>query len=191
MKIAHPGQKVKIEDISMASFSESASENKINRCKDLYHLQKWRIFMVGEMDNIVVLVNEENVYVSIPIEYVSPVKRIYICGPITGIMNENKESFERYENKFLELGYDVVNPHKLDHDKHQKLHEEFMKVDLPAMFECDVVGLMFGQPWQKSKGCMIEIFNAYSLNIPIIDVETEKEIIFDIQLDYMFQHEKK
>lgn len=40
-------------------------------------------------------------------------KKVYISGPITGQVNSNIEEFQKYEDKFKNLNFEVVNPHKL------------------------------------------------------------------------------
>lgn len=180
------GQKVTISNHSYASFSEGASENKKDRFFNCHHLQEWRIFMIGESDNICVIVNNEGLYVSIPIEHISPVKRIYICGPITGVKNDNVESFTKYATKFSQLGYDVVNPQELNHESaeamkmagenQEKIHSEYMRTDIAELVKCDIIGLMYEQPWNLSKGCKMELSLALQLGLKIIDVETEKEV---------------
>ena len=57
-------------------------------------------------------------------------KKVYICGPITGYSNLNREAFDAAEKILLEKGFDPVNPHKicahLDHKVNS--HADYMRV---------------------------------------------------------------
>lgn len=116
-------------------------------------------------------------------------KKIYLSGPITGIENNNEEEFEKYEDKFLNLGIEVVNPLKLFskyeiEELYRKLikgeitQEEhwsiFMKRDIPEMIKCNVVAAL--KNWNKSRGANIEIKLATDLYIPVVDSETLIEL---------------
>lgn len=185
------GQKVKILSIDKAALSENASGAKTNRFQQGRNWQKmqWTIFMIGESDNIVVIVNEEGLYVSIPIEDLIPQKKVYLAGPMTGILNNNEESFTKYEKELSAKGFDVINPNNLHKEKVIGKHSDFMKVDLPEMIKCDAVALMSSQPFQRSKGCRMEIFLAIELGMPIIDVDTLEVIEFE--QEHFLKYKKK
>lgn len=96
-------------------------------------------------------------------------KKIYISGPITDMPNKNIDEFEKYEQKFNNLNFEVINPHKL----HSPMQIEsftwsdFMRADIKAMMDCDLVAVLPG--WDKSKGANLEVYIARSLAMPIID----------------------
>lgn len=112
-------------------------------------------------------------------------KRVYISGPITGMPNENKEAFQKYEDKFRNIGLEPVNPHKLftekeliEFEKKLKNDEErwaaFMKKDIAELVNCDLIAVLPG--WEKSKGANIEVRIARDLFMPIIDATNLQEL---------------
>lgn len=116
-------------------------------------------------------------------------KSVYIAGPISGIKNDNKEQFEEFQNKFIDLGFHVINPHDLHTDHNTRLmnkklksgeitekehHGYFMRVDLSEMCKCDLVAVL--PEWEKSKGANIEVRTANDINIPVICAVTLKEL---------------
>lgn len=103
-------------------------------------------------------------------------KRVYLSGPITGLPNGNKEAFQAYEDRFVNMQFEVVNPHKLHTEEQEKTFEwsDFMKSDIKALLDCQVVAMMPG--WEKSKGANIEIYIARNLNIPVINADTLNEV---------------
>ncbi len=114
---------------------------------------------------------------------------VYIAGPISGIENGNKEQFKKYQDKFIDLNFYVVNPHDLHSDEDTEFmndrlkfgqitekehHGYFMRIDLHHMCKCDLVAVLPG--WEKSKGANIEVRTANDINIPVICAETFKVI---------------
>lgn len=116
-------------------------------------------------------------------------KKVYISGPMTGIENLNKFEFKKYEEKFKNLNFEVINPHNLfskdevklmdDLLKEKKItfeehHSFFMKRDIKEMMNCDFLTVLNG--WEKSKGANIEVYIARNLKMPIVDSVTLKEL---------------
>ena len=103
-------------------------------------------------------------------------KKVYLSGPITGMSNKNIEEFEKYEEKFRNLNFEVVNPHKLHTKEEEEKYtwSQFMKVDIKAMMDCDFVAVLKG--WEKSKGANLEVYIARNIEMPIIDAVNLKEI---------------
>lgn len=78
-------------------------------------------------------------------------KRVYISGPITGIENY-KELFGNAENKIKYMGYEVINPARIEFDCLS--WDEYMKVDLELLEMCDAVVMLEG--WKNSPGACVE-----------------------------------
>jgi hypothetical protein len=93
--------------------------------------------------------------------------KIYISGQISGL--EYADAFERFEqaeNKFKDDNWDeIVNPMKLNH-KHDKSWENYMLVDIKALFESDAIYML--NNWGNSKGARIERSIAIEMDIIII-----------------------
>jgi len=90
--------------------------------------------------------------------------KIYISGKITGIDNY-AELFQNAEDYLISLGYEVINPVKLNHE-HDKSWESYMKEDIKALLYCDEIYLL--ENYYKSKGAMIERAIAVELGMKVI-----------------------
>jgi len=103
-------------------------------------------------------------------------RKLYLSGPITGMPNLNIDEFQKYEDKFKSLNFEVINPHKLHTEEETKTFEwhNFMRRDIGAMTECDFIVVLKG--WEKSKGANLEVYIARNLSMPIIDAITLKEL---------------
>ena len=80
--------------------------------------------------------------------------KVYVSGPMTGIKNLNIEAFEIAEKRLLEIGYDVVNPHKVCENVEPKTWNACMRADIKALMDCDEIYLLAG--YSQSRGAMIE-----------------------------------
>lgn len=90
-------------------------------------------------------------------------KKVYISGRITGLdYKEAVASFENAEKQLKEAGYEPVNPMKLSHT-HDLSWEEYMKVDIKALLDCDLIFMIDG--WENSSGAKIERDLAMKLSI--------------------------
>jgi hypothetical protein len=109
-------------------------------------------------------------------------KRIYLCGPITGLPLDNRPAFDKavadVTIKFKETyqQVEVINPHVTCADivrqhkgtpKH--LWEKCMKADITEMLKCDMVVLLPG--WQNSRGATLERTIAMNLGIPVWSID--------------------
>ena len=103
-------------------------------------------------------------------------KKVYLSGPITGIANLNIDEFQKYEDKFINLNFKVINPHKLHTSEETETFKwhEFMRKDIKEMMQCDFVAVLSG--WEKSKGANLELYIARNEEMPIIDAVTLKEL---------------
>jgi hypothetical protein len=114
--------------------------------------------------------NNDNTY-----SHVKQKKQLaYICSPITGMdKSECIETFYRAQDRLVSQGFDVINPLMMQGifdlvswDNHNpKTHKEYMQECIPDLIMCDII-FTVGDV-EKSKGCMIEINLAKSLNITI------------------------
>jgi len=91
-------------------------------------------------------------------------KRIYICGKVTGDP-DYKKKFLKEENRLFSLGYEPVNPAVIVPSN--KDWSSAMKTVLRAMLLCDGVSLL--PDWKKSKGAKIEVRLARELSIEVRD----------------------
>jgi nucleoside 2-deoxyribosyltransferase len=102
--------------------------------------------------------------------------KVYICGPISGLPDDNKPAFEAAEKIIRERGFQPINPHVLCFDivlAHEGTPEELwkkcMKRDISYMLDCDLVVLLNG--WHKSRGAMVEINTASAVGIQCITIK--------------------
>lgn len=79
-------------------------------------------------------------------------KKVYISGGITGVENY-EQHFKDAEDMLKMEGFKPVNPVTLEHN-HDQSWEQFMKVDLKALLDCDMIFML--ENWGESNGANIE-----------------------------------
>lgn len=92
-------------------------------------------------------------------------KKAYISGKISGIENRAVELFEQAEKELIELGFEPINPMKLNH-QHDLSWEAYMKQDIKALCDCDFIYLL--RNYSDSKGALLELAIATELKIKVI-----------------------
>jgi hypothetical protein len=79
--------------------------------------------------------------------------KVYISGPMTGLPENNYPAFHAAEDELAALGFEVVNPARNEHPD-PPTWENFMRLAIPQVCECDMVCLLPG--WSDSKGAQME-----------------------------------
>jgi hypothetical protein len=92
-------------------------------------------------------------------------KKAYISGKITSIEARAVVLFEQAEKELIEMGYEPVNPMKLNH-QHDLSWESYMKEDIKALCDCDFIYLL--RNYSDSKGALLELAIATELKIKVI-----------------------
>jgi hypothetical protein len=107
--------------------------------------------------------------------------KVYISGAITdkatgGVLPGYMEKFAEAAKVITEAGFIAVSPTTLPHN-HDKSWGAYMREDLKAMLECDVV---YGMPCHKdSRGAKIELNLAQELGLFTIIDKGNNNLIFD------------
>lgn len=95
--------------------------------------------------------------------------RLYVAGPCTGIPDNNYPEFFRVEAALRDLGYDVLNPARVDElfnpTKAPRSWEWYMRNALGMLLACQGVATLAG--WQASRGATIEVNLATSLGMGV------------------------
>lgn len=103
-------------------------------------------------------------------------KKIYIAGPMRGYPQFNFPAFMRAEEELKELGWEVVNPARLDvqldlfdpvaygdNPIPPMPFSHYIRRDLKALTECDAIALLPG--WHGSVGARVEYLAAAAMNL--------------------------
>lgn len=95
--------------------------------------------------------------------------RIYISGPITGVL-DYKEKFARAEEKIKANHPDaeVINPTMIVLPESCK-HEDYMKIDFMLLNLADAIYMLNG--WELSKGACMEYGYAIAKDLIILEDE--------------------
>ena len=96
--------------------------------------------------------------------------RVYISGPITGVDNY-MDNFNKAEEYLTSLGYDVINPARVDAVLPKMLYDEYLRIDLYLLAQCEAIYLLDG--WNRSDGAKAEMKDALMMGIDIY-LETEE-----------------
>lgn len=91
---------------------------------------------------------------------------VYISGAITGT-TDYMERFNKAENDLIFLGYEVVNPAKINANLPKICtHKDYMTVSMALLSICDTIYMLKG--YEKSKGAMEELRYAVKNGYTII-----------------------
>jgi len=93
-------------------------------------------------------------------------KRVYISGPITGIVNYNREAFAEAVKAVEAKGYTAISPFDLSIVSKHKTWQDYMRDDIRAMMDADWVLLLPG--YDKSNGALVEEAVAIGVGIPMV-----------------------
>lgn len=95
--------------------------------------------------------------------------RLYVAGPMTGIEELNYPEFFRVEAVLRDLGYDVLNPARIDElhnsTKAPRQWDWYMRHAIQMLVSCQGVATLAG--WQASRGATIEVNLATSLGMGV------------------------
>lgn len=80
-------------------------------------------------------------------------RRLYLCGPVTGVPDLNRPAFDEAAETLREAGYAVLVPH--DAVPAHARWQDAMRICIAAMLGCDGVALIDG--WERSRGAAVEI----------------------------------
>lgn len=94
--------------------------------------------------------------------------RVYISGPMTGLPGMNFEAFHTAAARLRELGFEVVNPVELHPAGVEKTWNEYLRGDLRALCECDLMVLLEG--WEDSRGARLEWIVARGLGMDVVEL---------------------
>ena len=90
-------------------------------------------------------------------------KRVYISGPITGVI-EAEEYFREAEQKIEAAGFIAINPYTLINGSGKLTWEDYIDMDLAILKKCNCIYMLNG--WQNSRGATLEKAFAKRHNIP-------------------------
>jgi len=94
----------------------------------------------------------------------------YICGPITGVQDDNITAFKVASKTVERLGYNSIIPHDIFNkiDTTSYTHSDYMRKCIRLMMSCDIVFTL--TDWYESKGATIEVDLARKLDIPVVSI---------------------
>lgn len=87
-------------------------------------------------------------------------KVVFICGPMTGYENYNRDAFMRKEEVLIDCGVVVLNPARLPDGLE---HEQYLNITRGMIRVSDLICLLPG--WEKSNGAQQEVIYALKRNI--------------------------
>lgn len=104
--------------------------------------------------------------------------KAYIAGPMRGFPRYNFDAFYDAECRLIGLGFEVINPARLDANSgfnpdcdavSKEMVERFVRRDVDLIIRCDVVVCLSG--WQSSIGATAERHIALWLNKELLDYD--------------------
>ncbi|EAO6532003.1 DUF4406 domain-containing protein [Salmonella enterica] len=107
-------------------------------------------------------------------------KVVFICGPMTGYENYNRDAFMRKEEELIACGATVLSPAMLPDGLK---HEQYLTITRGMIRVSDVICLLPG--WENSEGAKREVVYAMKRNIWPMWLDEErrgklKEVLWDV-----------
>ncbi|ELG4326525.1 DUF4406 domain-containing protein [Salmonella enterica] len=107
-------------------------------------------------------------------------KVVFICGPMTGYENYNRDAFMRKEMELISRGATVLNPAMLPDGLE---HGQYLTITRGMIRVSDVICLLPG--WENSEGAKREVVYAMKRNIWPMWLDEEcreklKEVLWDV-----------
>ncbi|EGT7582911.1 DUF4406 domain-containing protein [Salmonella enterica] len=103
-------------------------------------------------------------------------KVVFICGPMTGYENYNRDAFLRKERDLIDCDAVVLNPARLPDGLE---HEQYLTITRGMIQASDLICLLPG--WEKSNGARQELIYAMKRNIwPMFFDEGMREKIKEV-----------
>lgn len=101
-------------------------------------------------------------------------KKIYISGPMTNMLNLNFPLFHSTAASLRAAGHSVINPAELNPDP--GTWSECMRRDIKALMDCDTVATLPG--WNDSRGASLEVHIGRELGMTVVNAHdlVSKEI---------------
>ncbi len=90
--------------------------------------------------------------------------KVYLSGPMTGIDNYNRQTFNAACDMLRSTGYEVYNPAELnEQNTFPFTWNSCIKKCIVELINCDMIVLLPG--WMSSKGARLEVYIAQELGI--------------------------
>jgi len=93
------------------------------------------------------------------------VKRIYLSGPMTSMLDLNFPLFHATADRLRAAGHTVINPAELNPEP--GTWSECMRRDIAALMDCDTVATLPG--WQDSRGASLEVHIGKELGMKVVN----------------------
>lgn len=90
--------------------------------------------------------------------------KIYLAGPMTGLVDNNYPAFHIAARRIRSLGYTVLSPAEHPPAIEKRTWADWLRLGLKQMLCCDVIVLLPG--WEHSPGAQIERELAEDLLMP-------------------------
>ena len=108
-------------------------------------------------------------------------RRVYLSGPMSGLLGDNMPAFIGAAARWREAGYEVLSPAEMDDGDPRTDWESYLSRDLPAILTMtDAVVMLNG--WLTSRGGRLEAFTAMSAGKPMIEDGTNRQL--DCHVDW-------
>lgn len=101
----------------------------------------------------------------------SPHTRVYISGPMTGLVDLNIAVFRQAQALLADRGFSAIVPHDLTPERRpdesdSAFYDRCLSLDLAALGTCGQIALLPG--WQGSKGARRELAQALDDGLDIL-----------------------
>jgi hypothetical protein len=91
--------------------------------------------------------------------------KIYVSGPMSGLLNNNVPAFNKAAKALRKKGYRVVNPAELDRGEPCRTWGDCLRRDIRHLTTCTDIATLRG--YKKSRGATLEIYIGKALSFEV------------------------
>lgn len=107
--------------------------------------------------------------------------RVYLSGPMSGIVDSNFPAFHAHAAQLRAAGFDVVSPAEIQEAGTLEL---CLRADIRELCACDAIALMPG--WENSKGANLELHIAHRLGMQVMHLPLAFDLVAHLRRQRAF-----
>lgn len=105
---------------------------------------------------------------------------VYVCGPMTGYPDENRQAFRDAALELRTAGWGVLSPVELDESdglegvdeaRDDGEYRDLLRRDIIRILQEDIAAIVVLEGWRDSRGAALEVHVARVLGIPVYDLD--------------------
>lgn len=111
--------------------------------------------------------------------------KCYLAGPMSGYPDHNIPAFREAASTLRARGYEIISPADACDDQSGRTWEEWMRLDIKLLMECDGVFVLPG--WERSRGARLEVHIGRSVGLEIVSYPDGSPVLDHAYIDPLLE----